>query len=43
MLEELKLSKDAKSTIVDDGIFFKIVVTEENKIYMLFSNPVMIK
>ena len=43
MQEELKLKKDEKNTIINDGIFFKIVVTEDNKIYMLFSNPVMLR
>ena len=35
--------KDDKVNIVSQGIFFKIIVTEENKIYLLYSNPIMIK
>ena len=37
------MNKEEKAVIVRDGIFIKIVVTEENKIYMLYSNPIMNK
>ena len=42
---ELKLNIDQndKVAIVNQGIFFKIIVTEENEIYLLYSNPIMIK
>ena len=37
------MGSDDKNAIVKDGIFFKIVVTEENKIYMIYSNSNMLK